>query len=72
MNPKLDTYFLHSLHGQVFGFHSLMSFLKARTFVNSFNSKSTITQILGPNYKIVSPLWKRDITFSIELKLFRI
>ena len=24
MNPKLDTYFLHSLHEQFFGFHSLI------------------------------------------------
>ena len=26
MSPKLDTYFLHSLHGQFFGFHSLIPF----------------------------------------------
>ena len=43
MNPKLDTYFLHSLHGQFFGFRSLIAFLKAATLVNSFNSKGTIS-----------------------------
>ena len=53
MNPKLDRYFLQSLHGQFFGFHSLISFLKATTLVNSFNSKDTISQILGPNYEIL-------------------
>ena len=26
MSPKLDTYFLQSLHGQFFGFHSLIPF----------------------------------------------
>ena len=53
MNPKLDTYFLQSLHGQFFGFHSLISFLKATARVNSFNSKDTISQVLGPNYEIL-------------------
>ena len=43
MNPKLDTYFLHSLHGQCFGFHSLIPFLKAITLANFFNSKGTIS-----------------------------
>ena len=31
INPKLGTYFLHSLHGQFFGFHPLITFLKAAT-----------------------------------------
>ena len=54
MNPKLGTYFLHSLHGQFFGFHSLILFLKATTLVRSFNPKGTTSQILGPSYEIVS------------------
>ena len=53
MNPKLDTYFLHSLQGQLFYFHSLKPFLKAATLVNSFNSKGTISQTLGPKYEIL-------------------
>ena len=65
MNPKLDTYFLHSLHGQFFGFHSLIPFLKAATLVNSFNSKGTISHILGPKYEILSAPWKTDLTFGI-------
>ena len=66
MNSKLDTYFLYSLHGQFFGFHPLMPFLKATTtLVNSFNSKGTISQILGPKYEILSLPWKTDITFGI-------
>ena len=65
MNPKLDTYFLHSLHGQFFGFHSLIPFLKAATLVNSFNSKGTISHILGPKYEILSLPWKTDLTFGI-------
>ena len=65
MNPKLDTHFLHSLHGQFFGFHSLIPFLKAATLINSFNSKGTISQILGPNYEILSVPWKTDLTFGI-------
>ena len=65
MNPKLDTYFLHSLHGQFFGFHSLIPFLKAATLVNSFNSKGTMSHILGPKYKILSVTWKADLTFGI-------
>ena len=58
MNPKLNTYFLHGLHGQLIGFHSLTPFLKATTPVNSFNSKATIFQVLGPKYKILSFPWK--------------
>ena len=38
--------------------------------VNSFNSKGTITQILGPKYEIVSILWKALCLFSTEVKLF--
>ena len=64
MNPKLDTYFLHSLNGQFFGFHSLIPFLKAKTR-NSSNSKGTIFQILRPNYKILALPWKTDLTFGI-------
>ena len=65
MNPKLDTYFLHSLHGQFFGFHSLIPFLKAATLVNSFNFKGTVPHILGPKYEIISLPWKTDLTFGI-------
>ena len=38
MNPKLGTYFLHSLHRQFSGFHSLIPFLKATTLANCINS----------------------------------
>ena len=65
MNPKLDTYFLHNLHGQFFGFHSLIPFLKATTLVNSFNSNGTISHILGPKYEMLSLPWKTDLTFGI-------
>ena len=65
MNPKLDMYFLHSLHGQFFGFHSLIPFLKATTLFNSFNSKGAISQIMGPNYEILPLPWKKDLMFGI-------
>ena len=65
MNPKLDTYFLHSLHGHFSGFHSLIPFLKATPLVNSFNSNDTISHILGPKYKMLSLPWKTDLTFGI-------
>ena len=65
MNPKLDKHFLHSLHGQFFYFYILIPFLKAITLVNSFNSKGTISQILGLTYEILSLPWKTDITFGI-------
>ena len=65
MNPKLATYFLHSRHGQFFGFHSLIPFLKAATLVNSFNCKGTISHILGPKYEILSIPWKTDLTFVV-------
>ena len=51
MNPKFDTFFLHSLHEQFFGSYFLISFLKAIKLVNFFNSKRTIFQILGPKYE---------------------
>ena len=65
MNPKLDMYFLHSLHGQIFGFHSLIRFLKPATLANTFNSKGTISHILGSQYEIISVPWKTDLTFGI-------
>ena len=65
MIPKLDTHFLYSLHGQIFGFHSLIPSLKATALVNSFNSKGTISQILGPKYEILSLPWKTKLTFYI-------
>ena len=40
MNPRLDTYFLHSLYEQFFGFQS---FLKVTTPVSFFNSKGTVS-----------------------------
>ena len=58
MNPKFDTCFLYSLQGQIFGFHSLIPYLKVSTLVNSFNSKGTIFQILGPKQEIISLLWE--------------
>ena len=64
INPKLDKYFLHSLHGQFFGFHSLIPFLKATT-LNSFNSKGIISQISVPKGEILSLPWKTDLTFGI-------
>ena len=48
-----------------FYFHSSIPFLKTTTLVNSFNSKGTISQILGPKYKILSLPWKTDLTFCI-------
>ena len=54
----LGTYFLHSLHGQFFGFHPLMSLLKG------FNSKGTTSQILGSKYKILLLPWE-DLTCDI-------
>ena len=65
INPKLDMYFLYSLHGQFFGFHSLIPFLKAATLVNSFNSKGRISHILWPKYEILSLPWKTNLTFVI-------
>ena len=65
MNPKLGTYFLHSLHGQFSGFRSLTPFLKAITLVNSFSSNSTIPYILGPKHKMHSLPLKTDLTFGI-------
>ena len=65
MNPKLETYTLHSPDGQYFGFHSLIPFLKATRLVNSVNSKGTISQILGPKYKILLLPWKTDLMFGI-------
>ena len=65
MNPKLDTYFLPSLHGQFFGFQSVIPFLKATTLVNSFNSKGAISQTLGPKYEILPLPWKTDLAFGI-------
>ena len=62
MNPRLGTNFLHSLHGQFSGFHSLIPFLKATTLVNSFNSKGTISHILGVQDEIFSLPWKTDLT----------
>ena len=64
-NPKLDMYFLHSLHGQFFDFHSLILFLKATILVNPFNSKGTMSYILGPKYEILLFPWKTDLKFGI-------
>ena len=65
MNHKLYTYFLHSLHGQFSGFHSLIPFLKATALVNFFNSNGTISHIVGPKYEMLSLPWKIDLTFGI-------
>ena len=64
MNPKFD-YFLHNLHGQSFGFHSSIYFLKATALVNSFYSEDTLSQVLGPKYEIISFPWKTDLAFGI-------
>ena len=65
MNPKLGTCFLHSLHGQFSGFHSLIPFLKATALVNSFNSNGTISNISGPKSEMLSLQWKTDLMFGI-------
>ena len=44
---------------------NLIPFLKAATLVNSFNSKGTISHILGLKYEILSFPWKTDLTFGI-------
>ena len=62
---KVTENFLHSLHGQFFGFHSLIAFLKATTLVNFFNSKGKISEILGPKYEILSLPWETDLTVGI-------
>ena len=64
-NPKLSTYFLHSLHEQFSGIHSLIPFLKATALVSSFNSNGTISHVLGPNYERLLLPWKTDLTFGI-------
>ena len=72
MNPKLGTNFLHSLHGQFSGFHSLIPFLKATALVNSFNSNGTISNISGPKPEMLSLQWKTDLMFGIaKSKLIR-
>ena len=48
-----------------FGFHSLILFLKAATLVNAFNSKGSISKILGPRYEILLLPWTADFTFNI-------
>ena len=65
INPKLDTYFLHSLHRQFSGFYSSISSFKTTTLVNSFNSNGTISHILGPKYEMLSLPWKTDLMFGI-------
>ena len=65
MNPKLNTYFLHCLHGQFSGLHSLIPFLKATALVSFFNSNGTISHILGTKYEMLLLLWKTDLTFDI-------
>ena len=65
MNSKLGMYFLHSLHGQFSGFHSLIPFLKATTLVNSFNSNGPNSHILGPKNEMLSLPWKTNLTFDI-------
>ena len=40
MNSKFDTYLLHSLHSQFFGFYSLIPFLRASAFANCFSAKA--------------------------------
>ena len=46
--PIFDRYRLHSLHGQFCGHQFLIPDLKAFKVFTSFNSVSTISQILGP------------------------
>ena len=62
----MDTYFLHGLHREFIGFHSLIPFLKATTIVNSFNSKGTISQILGPKYEILSLPLKQILRLALQ------
>ena len=46
--PIFGRYRLHSLHGQFCGHQFLIPDLKAFKVFTSFNSVSTISQILGP------------------------
>ena len=46
INPPA-TYFFHSLHGLLFGFDVLMSFLKAAKDSFSFISDGTVSHIFG-------------------------
>ena len=41
---------LHSLHGQLFGFHFLIAALKGLTVFKSLNSDSTNWHMSGPSY----------------------
>ena len=55
---KFGRYRLHSLHGQFCGHQFLIPDLKAFKVFTSFNSVSTISQILGPkNDRLSVPLY---------------
>ena len=54
MNPTPGKYFLHILHGQFSGIHFLISLLKEDKDDFCFISASTIFQIFGPKYEVVS------------------
>ena len=58
-------YGLHSLQGQFSGFHFLISFLKAFTVSNCFNSLCAISQILGPRIEMLSVPLKTLRTFHL-------
>ena len=62
VNPMSGTYFLHSLDGQLCGFHILMAFLKAVKDFFFFISRDSRSQILGPKYEVVPVPLNTDFT----------
>ena len=63
MKPRFNMYCLHSLQGQFFGCHFLITFLKAFRLVNSFSCKGTISEIFGPRImdKIFGTKWSNPV-----------
>ena len=59
------TYFLHNLHGQLYGFQVLMAFLKAVKESLYFISRSTRSQILEPKYEMVSIPLNTNFTMGL-------
>ena len=54
INPTFPIYVLHSLHGQLFGFHFLIAALKALTVFKSFNSDGSTCHMSGPRYLVLA------------------
>ena len=59
------TYFLHNLHGQLYGFQVLMAFLKAVKESLYFISRGTRSQILEPKYEMVSIPLNANFTMGL-------